>query len=215
MLIPLCEVLAHCPTTAAAISVLVVGAGELEQKPEFDACGVHDVVWIEANPWCVTRAKDKFPTARIVCACVWSRRLPAAKFYEMQPAAIALSGLFQPTAALRRLYPHAVLRGHRFFKAQTVPDALASAPGGALLARKVFQLLVLDVNGAEMGVLDGMADSLPPVVHVRVYAAAEPVLFKRGATVQHLAAFFDAIGYTLKLERWAPSGCWGERVYTM
>lgn len=195
MLVPLASILEKQPSIKSAI---VVGAGELEQKREFDLCEVTDVRWVEARPYAVSYAKDKYPRADVVQACVTGGR-HVVKFWELHPSSVKFSGVLESLLALNnKVCPHARVRGHRFFN---------TTPLDALTADRKFDLLQLDVCGLELAILKSL-QNVPPVVHVKVYA--EP-LFHNAATASGVDAFFGALGYACVLEQW--QGVVGEKVF--
>jgi hypothetical protein len=199
MLIPLAHVLEKRPHKIQ--TAVVVGADELQQKREFDLCGVRDVLWIEARPYAVGLAKDKYPRAEIAQACVCpnDKKRAAVKFWELHPSSVKYSGALEPLLALNNeLCPHARVRGHRFYNAVTLDSLLAG--------RKV-DLLQLDVCGLELAILKTL-QNMPATAHVKVYR--DP-LWHNGATVAGVDALLDAIGYTCVLEAW--DGVAGEKVY--
>lgn len=198
MLIPLCNVLELRPEIKSA---LVIGAGELEQKREFDLCGLTNVTWVEARPWAVSAARSKYPHADIHTACVAIKADKTVKFWEQCAPSAAWSSILEPLPLLTKTCAFARVRGFRFFRTKLLDT---------FLCNKQADMLQLDISGAELNVLAAATCSLPHVVHLKVFRES---CFSGGATVDKVDAYFDAIGYTCIAEQWAPNALVGEKVY--
>lgn len=193
-------------SSGVASSAVVVGAGALRLKPKFDACGVRSVVWVEARPWAVTYARDKYPAiARFVLqACVGNTNDKTVKFYELKPGYAAYSSCCPPRAQYARL------RGYHLMRTVTLDSLLAQhrhCLPSAFASNQNFDLAWIDTCGSEMQVLEGMR-AVPLLVYVRSYSGTHT-----GATTpDQLDAFFNAIGFSLVLTQNFPDGN-SERVY--
>lgn len=192
------EVLAACGAhgegnALATTTALVIGAGTLRLKPQFDACGVRDVVWVEARPWAVSFARDKYPATakRVLQACVSNITGKTVKLYELRPGHVGYSSCCMPCTAVLR----SRLRGYRLMRTVTVCDLLAQnrhcLPERASVGQS-FDIAWIDTCGYELQVLEGMRN-VPHIVYVRTHSSTHT-----GATTpSQLDAFFNAIGYAL------------------
>lgn len=187
--------------------VLHIGAHDCEEAPVYSAAGVCPetcVVWVEGHPVFAAEAKARHPRFTIIEACV-SDAEEVADFIETNN---------RESSSLLELHEHKAEHPHvvetRRLKVQTKTMRTVAREHALDMAR--FDFLVLDVQGAELRVLRGMAELLCHFEHVYTEVNTRE-LYKGCALLDEVQAFLGEHGFERKDMRLTTHG-WGDALFS-
>lgn len=164
--------------------VLHVGANDGAEAPTYERCGVEQIVWVEALPDVAREARSKLrePRHRVLEGLLLDVGGERRTFYLANNRRMS-SSVFASGPAMTTLFPELQLR-------ETVE--LVSVTGDELLARHglaevAWDLVVLDVQGAELLCVKGMAQTLARATAVLTEYSTEGV-YEGGVQLGELTA---------------------------
>ncbi len=191
-----------------ARGVIHVGAHAGQERIAYSACGLIRQMWIEPQPEVFQRLRAAIPESRHVrlfnVAC--GDRTGRAVMHRLVGNDGRSNSLLRPTLHLER-WPGLHAEGTLEVQVVRLDDLLAQSG----LAASDFSLLVLDVQGFELGVLRGADRTLDAIDAVACEVASVP-LYENGSTAESLDAHLADRGFARVVTKWS-AGCAGDAFY--
>jgi FkbM family methyltransferase len=182
--------------------VLHVGAHTAEEWPEYQKFGWTPIIWVEAQPELAKRLVERLPVElnTVIEGVVWSK--PGI------PMKLQVSNNTASTSLLdfhthRIEHPDIVVESTLNVTTTTLEEIIPSNLG--------FEMLVIDIQGAELEALKGFSQRLKSVKWVYSEVNRKE-LYKECAKVSEIDAFLSEHGFNRKITRWTIHG-WGDALY--
>jgi len=133
--------------------ILHVGAHECEEKTVYDAIGVKNVLWVDANAPLVEKMKQKYPSEKIVCAAISDTDNQVVDFI------VTNNG---QSSSILELEEHKIQHPgiHEIARYKVRTRTIRTLFAENHLDIKSFNFLNCDTQGAELMVMKGMGSSL-------------------------------------------------------
>jgi len=185
--------------------VLHVGAHEAEEADAYAAAGWQPVWWVEMLPDKCAALSAKFrddPLNRVLQGACWDEDGVALEVFR------ASNG--QSSSLLA---PHEHLRDHPDVSFQKTAPILTTRLDSLLPATATFDLVNLDLQGAELRALRGLGRHLAQVKWAYVEVNTRP-LYASCCLVDELDRFMASAGFRRVVTRMAgPRSGWGDALY--
>lgn len=189
--------------------VIHVGGHDGQEYQLYRDCGITRQVWVEPQPEVFARLQDRVkndPNVRCINAACGPKP-GRATMHLIDGNDGKSSSLLEPTLHLER-WPEFTKGGTIEVDVVRLDDLVAGL--GADSDR--FDLLCLDVQGFEMGVLEGASAALSGQVGCVVTEVAGVRLYRGACLVGELDEFFEKRGFVRVVTKWA-AGCAGDAMY--
>ena len=163
-----------------------------------------DIVWVEANPNLVAQAKAMYPNSTIIqalCTDVAGKEYPfMVTSNEGQSSSILEFGVH----AIH--HPHVTSVDNITLTSSRLEDILD------LESIKYYNMMNLDVQGAEMLVLKGAPKILPSIDYIYIEVNIDEV-YKGCAQLPEMDAFMEEHGFQRVCEKIYQEYKWGDALY--
>lgn len=183
------------PAAQPMRSLVHVGAHLAQELERYEAEGLQQIMWVEASKavheQLAQRLRQHRGPARHFsrCALLADRDGAEIEFREFNNAGMSNS-IFSPTDQLRSRWPELDVTG--------TTETIASITLDSLLAGTPFErhvdVLVIDVQGAELLVLQGATQTLPSVTALICEVSTVPY-YDGGVLYRDLAGFLRTHGF--------------------
>ncbi len=189
--------------------VVHVGAHIGDEFDLYHRCGLHRQVWIEPQPAVFAQLRARLPEGpdvhmfNVACGDVPG----TAAMHILEGNEGRSNSLLEPRAHLER-FPEFRPGGTREVPVVRLDDLLSQNQ----LDPREYPLLVMDVQGFELHVLEGAPRYLAEGVRAIVSEVAAVELYAGGARVGELDALLAARGFARVRTKWA-AGCSGDAFY--
>jgi FkbM family methyltransferase len=188
------------------VSVVHCGAHLGEEAEEYNATGWSEVIWIEANQFLIPKlveATEKYDGNQVVCSALWSESgLPI----ELKIANNSYSSSLLNFGTHSLTYPEVFFVSEAKLVSTKLDDLLERHPvnkGG---------ILVLDLQGSEMQVLQGAKESLSDFRWV--YTEVSKVeLYSGQGTWNRISSYLEDYGFQLVDWQYSKELNWGNALY--
>lgn len=190
-----------------ARGVIHVGAHEGQELPLYRQMGFRSILLVEANPAVFARlaaAAGALPGVELAECALCDREGSAV----LHLASFDQSSSLLRLKVHREIYPEIEECGRLAVPARTLDGLLAERPGGAA----AFNLLVLDVQGAELLVLHG-AEGVLPALDAVVSEINFAELYEGCALAEELDGFLSGRGYSRVATACLHDPSWGDALY--
>lgn len=184
-----------------------VGAHAAEEAGWYRLCGIYNTLWIEANPFLFPHLEAVLastPNQRALLALVADTTGELRDFHVLSNG--HSSSLLRPQEHLQ-VYPHVREITTLPLRTITLDDLLATHD-----EREPFNVLILDVQGAESLVLRGAQRALQNVQVLQTEINFRE-LYRGAVLAEQLDADLQAAGFHQVAVHDTGSG-WGEAIYT-
>lgn len=193
----LVNILNICPT-----GVLHVGAHTAEEWPEYLKFGWTPITWVEAQPELAKKLVERLPSNlnTVIQGVVWSK--PGLHMtLQVSNNTASTSLLDFNTHSIE--HPDIVVESTLSVTTTTLEE---------ITPRNLkFEMLVIDIQGAELEALKGFTGRLGSVKWI--YSEVnKKELYKNCARVSEIDAFLVPYGFKRKITRWTIHG-WGDALY--
>jgi FkbM family methyltransferase len=155
-----------------------IGAHLAEELADYEAAAPETIVWVEADPELYARLvasveARKSPSVRHICvnALITEVAGERVRFYHFSNDGQS-SSIFRAAENLRLNWPEVQETGRELLLPS---DTLANVLAGVSIAPEHLDLLVLDVQGAELLALQGSGPYLDHVKFLEVEASTIPI----------------------------------------
>jgi FkbM family methyltransferase len=202
------DLAALCRTHGVAVAGVVhVGANRGDEIAQYDALGARRVVFVEANPGLATGLRARFADRPEVTVGEF------AAAAENGHADFHLTSFDQSSSLLKlkrhaEIYPEIVAAGTIRVAKRRLDEALAEMG----LAGAAFDLLALDIQGAELLALRGAPDLLGRVRAVNCELAFEE-LYEGCALAPEIDAHLGGFGFVRVATATPYHPSWGDGFY--
>jgi FkbM family methyltransferase len=189
----------------APIDLIVhVGAHWAEDADFYEACGARTVLWIEADPDTFARLQQVLaartgPCRHVAeCALVSASDGEALAFHRFRGDGSS-SSVHRSTETLRTRFPAAGESGEVLdLVSRSLPEILARH--GIEVAKARRPMLVVDVQGHELAVLQGLGDGLADFAQCKCEVSRVP-MYEGGAGFDQIDAHMRKSGFRLASHR--------------
>ncbi len=195
-------VLQKCLHGAIPETVLHVGAHQAEEADLYLALGAREIHWVEAQPdLCFQMREELDPKANFVYnAAVWSKG-----GLEKE---LVITNNSQSTSLFS-------LKGHLDAHPEVQEISrlkVTTARLDEFLPHKKFDIINIDIQGAELHALEGLGDLIGEtrLIYLEVNKAE---LYEDIDLVPVIDRFLEARGFRRVVTRWVPRKGWGEAIY--
>jgi FkbM family methyltransferase len=186
------------------IGVLHVGAHEAEEFDDYKACGWMPVIWVEANPDRAAQLQSAFIedfSNEVIEAVAWDTHGEKLSFFETnngQSSSVLRLGTHQDS------HPEVVVVSE---------SAVVSSRLDRLLTPRHsrFELVVLDVQGAELHALKGLGDKLHGVKWIYAEVNVQEV-YDGGPLLGEFDDYCRSLGF-LRVDTLMTKAGWGDALY--
>ena len=176
--------------------IIHIGAHMAEELELYRAFGIKRMLWVEANPKLKTALKKRLAHHKgSKCLFFAASNEESETDFCFTPQAPMCSSLLTPTNISARPLQQQILSVQQ----KRLDDALATAE------HSLYNLMVLDIQGAELQALHGCTDILPNIDAV-ITEFSWYDIYENGCTLNELDAFLKTHGLT-RLETY--SDTWG------
>lgn len=195
-------VLRKCLNGFTPETVLHVGAHQAEEAEMYEALGAHEVHWVEAQPELCSQLRRKLDPARnfIYNAAVWS------KSGVKKELLITNNSLSSSLFSLKsHLEAHPEVEEVRRLE-------ITTSRLDEILPHKRFDLINVDVQGAELQALHGLGNLVQKtrLIYLEVNKAE---LYEGIDLVPAVDSFLLGEGFRRIVTLWVPRKGWGEAIY--
>lgn len=201
----------------APIDLIVhVGAHWGEDAGFYEQCGAQTVLWIEADPATYARltevlaARSGSTRHLTECALVSASDGAALRFHRFSGSG-ASSSIHTANEIFRTRFPHVVESGEILeMTSRTLPEILARH--GIEVASATHPMLVVDVQGHELSVLQGLGDGLKAFAQCKCEVSRVP-LYEGGALFRDVHTHMRSMGFRLASHRYLQVPRHGDVLY--
>ncbi|MBE1284872.1 MAG: FkbM family methyltransferase [Rhodobacteraceae bacterium] len=201
----------------APIDVIVhVGAHWAEDAGFYEACGAETVLWVEADPDTFAKLRGilakRSGRTRHLCenALVSASSGETFRFNRFNGDGSS-SSVHSSTDTYRERFPESRESGEILdLRSRSLPDILADH--GIDLARARRPMLVVDVQGHELPVLEGLGDGLRSFAQCKCEVSRVP-MYEGGSKFEEVDAHMQKMGFTLASHRYVQVPRHGDVLY--
>lgn len=201
----------------APIDLIVhVGAHWAEDAAFYEACGARTVLWIEADPDTYARLTEVIgtrdgPTRHLAeCALVSAAAGEALTFHRFKGDGSS-SSVHNATETLKQRFPDAGESGEVLeLTTRTLDEILAAH--AIDVAAAIRPMLVVDVQGHELSVLQGLGDGLARFRMCKC-EVSRVAMYAGGAMFEDIDAHMKAQGFRLASHRYVQVPRHGDVLY--
>ncbi|MFT7595564.1 MAG: FkbM family methyltransferase [Paracoccaceae bacterium] len=201
----------------APVDLIVhVGAHWAEDAAFYEACGAQTVLWIEADPDTYTKltqvlaARNSGTRHLTECALVSASDGTALSFHRFNGDGSS-SSVYTATDTMRERFPHVGESGEVLEMTTRTLDEILSRHGVDVAAAQ-RSMLVVDVQGHEMAVLQGLGDGLAAFAMCKCEVSRVP-MYEGGAMFGDIDAHMKAQGFRLASHRYVQVPRHGDVLY--
>lgn len=183
--------------------VVHIGAHNGEESAEYDQMGWTPVIWLEAIPHLAEGLKLRLDlsTNKVIQALVWSE---SGLTLQFKVASQTMASSVFSFGTHSELYPK--------IEEQSVLNLTSIRLDEILEPEESIDLVVLDIQGAELHALQGLGDRIAEVKWI--YTEVSKVnLYLGGARLNELDVFLESKGFKRASTRILRGEGWGEALY--
>jgi len=185
--------------------VIHVGAHLGEEREYYEEGNMVPVTWVEAHPALVKRMKSflKEPNHIVINMLLWSE---SDVLLKMNVASNSQSSSILPLAEHKKFYPNVEYKSYIEMPTSTLDDLID--------AGHKCEMLVLDLQGAELEVLKGLTGERwknIKWVYTEVY---KKDLYLDCAKIREVDRFLAKKGFRRIFTRWQRNHGWGDAIYS-
>jgi FkbM family methyltransferase len=182
--------------------VLHVGAHTAEEWPEYLKFGWTPITWVEAQPELARKLVERLPTDlnTVIQGVVWSKSGIAMKLQVSNNTA---------STSLLDFHTHSI--EHPDIVVQSTLSVTTTTLEEIIPSNTEFEMLVIDIQGAELEALKGFSGQLESVKWIYSEVNRKE-LYKDCAQVTEIDAFLAKYGFERKITRWTIHG-WGDALF--
>lgn len=206
-------------TRRAPIDLVVhIGAHWAEDAGFYEQCGAETVLWVEADPdtyrkLCAVVAMRSGRTRHLTENALVSASDGEELDFNRFNADGASSSVYTATEAYRARFPHSEETGEVLtLETRSLPDILAQHGIDVAAARR--PMLVVDVQGHELSVLEGLGQGLRDFAQCKCEVSRIP-LYAGGAAFEDIDAHMRSFGYRLASHRYIQVPRHGDVLYIL
>lgn len=188
--------------------VIHIGAHQCEERDIYARAGLTDesVLWIEANPSCIEQVRRMYPSSlQIVQALIADTDDDFVTFHITNNVQ---SSSFLPLAKHREYHPHVHETNRLTMKTTRLPTLLEQHS----INVSKYDVLVMDIQGAELHALRGM-ESILNYFQVIYLEVNEEEIYQGNGLLTDVADFLRKHGFYLA-EKQMTEYHWGDAVFT-
>lgn len=190
----------------APVDLIVhVGAHWAEDAAFYEACGARTVLWVEADPDTCAKltkvlvARDTGTRHLTECALVSARDGAELSFHRFNGDGSS-SSVYTATDTMRERFPHVAESGEVLdLTTRTLDDILSRH--GVDVAAAQRSMLVVDVQGHELAVLQGLGDGLAAFAMCKC-EVSRVAMYEGGAMFAEIDAHMKSQGFRLASHRY-------------
>lgn len=201
MLVPIDVI--HCLSSGMKpLHVLHVGAHEAEEAEKYEALGADTVHWVESQPDLVRQLREKLDGRfhRIYQGSVWSESGQQKHFHL---ASNSQSSSLYPFHLHLKSHPEVTETGRHEVTTIRLDD---------LLPEMKFNIVVMDIQGAELEALKGMGQLLD-AAKIAYLEVNKRKLYKGIPMIEELDSGLKGRGFRRLVTSWEKGKGWGDAVY--
>ena len=168
--------------------IIHVGADKGQDRAEYIKLGCREIIWCEADPRNVAYLQDRFPEDTIISGAIWCEDLEGLNFYQFNQS--AQNSAVAPISSNEK-NSHGVI-SVKAYKLDTV-----------LAAKRITKstLLVIDVQGAEIEVLEGAKELLRNTAFIVIEIALKSQGYAETPSQESINLALGAYGFKPSISR--------------
>lgn len=198
--------------------VVHIGAHWAEDAAFYEQCGAETILWVEADPetyrkLCDVVAGRSGRTRHVTENALVSASDGEELDFNRFNADGASSSVYTATAEYRRRFPHSRETGEILtLKTRSLPEILSRHGIDVTAAHR--PMLVVDVQGHELSVLEGLGQGLRDFAQCKCEVSRIP-MYEGGASFEDIDAHMRSHGYRLASHRYIQVPRHGDVLYLL
>jgi FkbM family methyltransferase len=180
--------------------IIHVGADKGQDRAQYLKLGCKNIIWCEADPLNVAYLESKFPNDRVINGIIWDFDEEQRDFYVFENSAqnSAIAPSQELNQSVRRIITNST------HKLDTVINS-----------REILEpvLVVIDVQGAEIEVLTGAANTLNQVEFVVIEIALQPQGYLKAPAQESIYKSLKVFGFKPSIARFSHNESYKDQLF--